>query len=90
MILVDEARKEELEVVLQHAGVTGYSEIPGITGLGTTGPRLGSGPYPRTSSAIFTIVEDADVAPLSATLRERCHECGERLKLVTWGVEEVA
>ncbi len=90
MILVDEEKKEELEVVLKHAGVHGYSEIPHVTGVGTTGPRLGSGPYPRTSALIFSVVEDAAVAPLSQALRDRCAECGERFKLVTWGVEEVA
>ena len=86
MVLVDEERKEELEVVLRRAGVAGYSEIPHVTGVGTTGPRLGSGPFPRTSAVIFTLVDDAAVAPLAATLRERCHDCGERFKLVTWGV----
>ncbi len=90
MILVDEERKEELEVALRHAGVTGYSEIPKVTGLGTTGPRLGSGAFPKTSAAIFTVVEDAAVAPLAALLKERCKECGERFKVITWGVEEVA
>lgn len=90
MILVDEAHKEELEVALRHAGVTGYSEIPGVTGFGTTGPRLGSGPFPRTSAMILSVVADEAVVPLAAALRERCRECGERFKLITWGVEEIA
>jgi hypothetical protein len=90
MILVDEERREEIEVVLQRAGVAGYSEIPHVLGSGTTGPRLGSGPFPKTSALIFSIVADDAVAPLAASLRARCHDCGERFKLVTWGVEEVA
>ncbi len=47
MIIVDDGKKEELEVLLNRAGVAGCTEIPRATGMGTTGPRLGSRRLPE-------------------------------------------
>ena len=89
MVIVDDDKKEELEVVLRRSGVTGYTELRHASGVGTTGPRLGSAAFPKTSAVIFTFVED-DAAPrLAQELRSYCSECGERVRMVTWGVEEV-
>lgn len=89
MIVVDEAKKEELEVVLEEAGVVGYTEIPRAAGRGVTGPRLGSRAFPRTSAVIFTIVPPEALDPLREKIRAFCTHCGERLKMVAWDVEEV-
>ncbi|MFZ5803972.1 MAG: PG0541 family transporter-associated protein [Acidobacteriota bacterium] len=90
MIIVDESKKEELEVLLNRVGVVGYTEIPRVVGVGTTGPRLGSRAFPKTSALIFTVLSEATLETLLATLREFCQECGEKLKLVSWDVNEVA
>jgi hypothetical protein len=89
MLIVDEARKEELEVFLNRAGVLGYTEIPHALGVGSTGPRLGSGTFPKTSAVIFTVVEAAAVDALVSELRAYCEDCGEKVKAVAWGVEGV-
>ncbi len=89
MIVVDEGRKEELEVLLRKAGVSGWTEIPGVHGMGTTGPRLGSAAFPKTSAVLFTIVEDERARSLAADLKAYCHDCGERLKMASWAVEEL-
>jgi hypothetical protein len=89
MIVVDEAKKEELEVVLEEAGVVGYTEIPRTVGMGVTGPRLGSRAFPRTSAVIFTILTPEALDGLRAKIRSFCAHCGERLKMVAWDVEEV-
>jgi hypothetical protein len=89
MLIVDEARKEELEVFLHRAGVTGHTEIPGAFGVGSTGQRLGSRAYPKTSAVIFTIVEPEVVSRLVQQIREYCEDCGERLKAIVWDVEQV-
>jgi uncharacterized protein YaaQ len=89
MIIVDESKKEELEVLLNHVGVAGYTEIPRVVGVGTTGPRLGSRAFPKTSAVIFTILEEQTLEKLVSALREFCRECGEKLKLVAWDVNEV-
>lgn len=90
MIIVDESKKEELEVLLNRVGVVGYTEIPRVVGVGTTGPRLGSRAFPKTSALIFTVLSENTLETLLSTLREFCKECGEKLKLVSWDVNEVA
>ena len=89
MLIVDETRKEELEVFLQRAGVGGYTEIPGALGFGTTGQRLGSGAYPRTSAVIFTFVAEDVVDSLVKQVRDYCADCGEHLRAVVWSAEAV-
>ena len=56
MLIVDETRKEELEVFLNRAGVLGYTEIQHAVGFGSTGLRLGSRAFPKTSAVIFTVI----------------------------------
>jgi len=89
MLIVDEERKEELEVFLNRAGVVGYTELPGAMGMGSTGPRLGSRAFPKTSAVIFTIVEPGALDTLVADVKAYCAECGERLRMIAWGVESI-
>ncbi len=89
MIVVDDGKKEELEVLLRKAGVGGWTEIAGASGMGTTGPRLGSAAYPKTSAVLFTILEDAKARALVEEIRAYCAECVERLKIASWPVEEL-
>ena len=89
MLIVDGDKKEQLEVLLGRAGVTGYTEIPAAAGRGATGLKLGSGAFPKTSAVIFTIVDDEALAELTRQLKAFCAGCGERLKVVVWGVQEV-
>ncbi len=90
MIVVDGEKKEELEVVMRGAGVPGWTEIPGAAGMGTTGPRLGSAAFPKTSAVIFTLLPPEHLARLVADLKAYCHGCGERLTMAAWDVEEPA
>jgi hypothetical protein len=89
MLIVDGAKKEELEVLLNRAGVVGFTEIPNAVGVGTSGPRLGSRAFPATSAIIFTVLEETALASLVADIKEYCRECDERLKMIVWGVEDV-
>ncbi len=89
MLIVDGERKEQLEVLLSRAGVAGYTELPQAAGMGKTGLKLGSGAFPKTSAIIFTIVDEKALAELTAQIRGFCEDCGERLKMVVWGVEEI-
>lgn len=86
MALIDEACKEELEVVLTRAGVTGYTEIPHAVGMGTSGPRLGSAAFPKTSAVVLTFVEESEIGRVAAAIRAQCPAKG-RVHLITWGVE---
>ncbi len=89
MAIVDDERKEELEVVLRRSGVTGYTEIPHAAGFGTTGHRLGSAAYPRTSAIVFTLAEGDAVTRIADELKAYCKDCGERVRLVAWTADQV-
>lgn len=89
MLVVDDARKEELEVLLEESGVAGFTELSRASGRGSTGPRLGSRAFPRTSAVVFSILGDEALAGLAERLRAFCADCGERLRMVAWDVEEL-
>jgi len=86
MIVVDEACKEEIEVVLSRAGVRGFTEIPKAVGMGTTGPRLGSAAFPKTSAIVFTLLEDDEVGRVRDAVRSEC-PTARHAHLITWSVE---
>ncbi len=89
MIICDEQKKEELEVFLERSGVVGYTEISHAAGMGTTGPRLGSSAFPRTSAVVFTVLDEASLARLERGVDEFCANCGEKLKMIAWEVEQI-
>ena len=90
MLIVDEARREELEVFLNRAGVVGYTEISHAVGVGSTGPRLGSRAFPKTSAVIFTVIRAEALEALTRDIKDYCADCGEKLKMIVWGVEEIS
>jgi hypothetical protein len=86
LIIVESSVREELEVFLTREGVRGYSEIPEVHGVGSSGPRMGSAAYPGTSSMIFAMVEPSLISTLSARLKDYCSQCHERIHLAHWPV----
>ncbi len=89
MIIIDEAKKEELEVFLNRSGVQGYTEISHAAGMGSSGPRLGSRAFPRTSAVVFTVLDQGALERLVAGVDEFCAACGEKLRMVSWDVEQI-
>jgi hypothetical protein len=90
MIILEAGHAEDLEAFLDRCGVTGYTEVAPVRGRGRSGPRLGSGAFPRTSALVFTMVDDETLGELEAGLDGFCGECGERPRLITWTADEVA
>lgn len=88
MLIVNDGRKEELEVLLERSGVDGYTEIPGVRGAGLTGPRMGSAAFPKTSAVLLTLVDEETLANVKRNIDAYCQDCGERLKMAVWGLEE--
>jgi hypothetical protein len=89
MLVVEESRKEEMEVFLDRAGVLGYTEIPHALGVGATGPRLGSRAFPKTSAVIFTVLEEGALDRVVEGIRGYCGECGDRLKMLVWDAQDI-
>ncbi len=90
MIIVESHCREELEVLLQREGIAGYTEIPNTHGVGTSGVRMGSGTHPETSSIFFTVVEDDQVVGLKKTISSFCGASDKKMRMIQWGVEDVA
>jgi len=87
MIIVDESKKEELEVFLNHSGVDGYTEVAHAAGMGTSGLRLGSSAFPKTSALIFTMLTAEALQKLQEGADQFCATCGEELRMVAWDAE---
>ena len=72
MIIVESVHKVELEVLLNKHEIVGYTEIPQVFGSGTTGQRMGSRAFPKTSSVIFTVIPAEAVKALVADIERYC------------------
>ena len=89
MIVIDESKKDELEVFLETQGVVGYTEISHAAGMGLSGPRLGSRAFPRTSAVIFSVLTAEALERVRGGVEEFCSTCGERLRMVAWEIENI-
>lgn len=89
LIIVDDSHKEEVEAFLHSSGVPGYTEIPHALGAGATGPRMGSRAFPKTSAVILSLLEEDALQRVRDGLRSFCADCGERVRMIVLGVDEV-
>lgn len=87
MIVVDESKKEELEVFLDRSGVQGYTEVSHAAGLGSSGLRLGSSAFPKTSAIVFSMLSAEALDKMTQGIDEFCATCGEQLRVVSWDVD---
>ena len=87
MIIVDESKKEELEVFLDRSGVQGYTEVSQAAGLGSSGLRLGSSAFPKTSAVVFSMLTETALTKLTEGVDQFCASCGEELRMVAWDVD---
>ncbi len=85
MVLAGTECREKVEVALERAGVTGYTEVD-ARGVGATGRHLGSAAFPKTSTIIMSFVADADVAKLREALKAVAG-ASTRPHVVTWTLE---
>ena len=89
MIIVQSEYREKLEAALSGRHVLGYTEIPTVYGIGSSGPRLGSGAFPETSSIIFTIVEEGKVDELLAAIDATCADCRKAMRMIVWSIDRM-
>ncbi len=86
MTIIDSSHKEELEVMLKHEGVTGWTEISHVRGMGSSGERLGSLTSPDTSAVVLALLKPEDLERVVSRVRSYCSECAERIKMMHWDV----
>jgi len=91
LIVVHRSCRDELEVCLKEAGVSGYTEVPEVLGMGRSGMRLGSGAYPKTSTLVFTVVPEEKVAEIRRGLCRYCESSGKHpYKMYQLDVKDVS
>ncbi len=84
MILASTECRERVEMALERAGVSGYTEVE-ARGFGSSGRHLGSAAFPKTSTIVMSFVADEDVPRLRAALD--CADSPVRPHVITWSLE---
>ena len=89
-IVFNQANTERVEYMLDQLKISGFTFFEQVQGRGTNGgePRRGSHTWPEMNSAVMTIVEDDQVAPLLSTVKKldnRNKEIGVRA--FVWNIE---
>ncbi|RLE29950.1 MAG: hypothetical protein DRJ61_13545 [Acidobacteria bacterium] len=91
LIVVDRQCRDRLEVLLKELGVTGFTEVPEVLGMGKSGMRLGSGAFPKTSALVFTVVPEEIVSKIRAGLCQFCDDTEDlHYKMFQLDVEDVS
>lgn len=89
MIIVQSDYKEKVEAALSDRHVLGYTEIPTVYGIGSSGPRLGSRAFPETSSIVLTVVEKEKVDELLAAIDSSCADCRKAMRMIVWNLDRM-
>lgn len=78
-----------ISALLETEGVPGYTLLREAHGAGTTGRREGTRAWPGEGAVLFSVVEDAETAPLTARLRDAARSLppGETLHVAVLPVE---
>ena len=91
LMIVDASQAEDVKDMLCDCDVPGYSEIPNILGMGTTGQKLGSRAFPGSSTLYMVALEEYCVDMLTeklAALRENDGST-EGLKAFSFDIQEL-
>jgi hypothetical protein len=88
MMIVESDYKEQLEVLLNSHDIVGYTEIPQVFGSGATGTRMGSRAFPKTSSILFTVLEDEVADILAQNIKDFCESCAQHMHMIVWHAEK--
>ena len=91
LMIVDAGHAENIKHLLQDCDVPGYSELPNVLGMGTTGKKLGSRAFPGSSTLFMVALEEHCVELLSEKLRQLRETNGssEGLKAFSFDAEEL-
>ena len=91
LILCSAERLADVQRIVDEHEVHGYTEIPEVRGVGTTGRHLGTRAFPGSVSLIFTAAEESKIEQLVAALRECSDACppGEGVRAFVLDVEEM-
>jgi len=91
MMIVDAGHADDVKKMLLDCDVPGYSEIPNVLGMGTTGRKMGSRAFPGSSTLFMLALEEHCVHMLSDKLAQLRHAEGsdEGIKAFTFDIQEL-
>jgi uncharacterized protein YaaQ len=91
LMIVDAGHSDEIKRMLLDCDVPGYSELPDVLGMGTTGKKLGSRAFPGSSTLFMVALEQHCVDLLREKLQQlrKTSESSEGLKAFSFDVEEL-
>jgi nitrogen regulatory protein PII len=91
LMIVDAGQAEDVKDMLRNCDVPGYSEIPNVLGMGTTGKKLGSRAFPGSSTLFMVAIEQHCVDMLTEKLAALREENGssEGLKAFSFDIQEL-
>jgi len=91
IMIVDADNADDIKQMLLDCDVPGYSELPNILGMGTTGKKLGSRAFPGSSTLFMVALEEHCVDLLGEKLQQLRETSGssEGLKAFSFDVEEM-
>ena len=90
-IAFDQAHQEEVMAILSRNNARGFSRFEQVQGRGTkTGePHYGDHAWPGMCSAIITVVDDRQVAPILQALRNLDQSVPQLgLRAFVWNIEQ--
>lgn len=92
MIVFNQANTERVEYMLDMLGIRGFTFFEQVQGRGTNGgePRRGTHAWPEMNSAVITVVQDEQEAPLLEAVQKldlRNPEIG--VKAFTWKIDQM-
>jgi nitrogen regulatory protein PII len=89
VILVDAARADDVQRLLDARDLPGFTQIPNVLGKGETGRKLGTRAFPGSSNLFFTAVPASKVEPLLAELRHLKNAHGVAEGLAAYAIDTV-
>ncbi len=91
ILIVDAEHIDSIKSMLKECDVPGYSEIPNVLGMGTTGIKLGNRAFPGSSTMLLIALEEHCVDMLTGKLQQFREENGssEGLKAFSFDTKEM-
>ena len=79
VVVAPREARDDIEAALQSGGALGFTEIPGVLGEDSSGPRFGSRAAPGISDLILVAVDDGRLASMREALAQVAARKGRRL-----------
>lgn len=88
LLVVPRELRDDAEAALEEAAGAGFTEIPGVYGEGSTGPRFGSRQAPGVSDLVFAALADGKLPAAREALAAAGARHGKPIRAFVLPVEE--